>query len=71
MEDQSSKSQNEAWIIEFGLIKAAYKKILPYPIESYFTIVEDGLIFAADRKLPEQLKESITNAFNTIYYPLD
>jgi hypothetical protein len=70
MENQSSKRQNEAWIIEFALIKAAYKKILPYPVESYFTIVNDELIFAADRKLPEELKESIINAFNIIY-PLD
>ena len=70
MENHSSKQRHEAWIIEFGLIKAAYKKILPYPIESYFTIINDELSFAADRKLPEQLKESIINAFNIIY-PLD
>jgi hypothetical protein len=70
MENQSSKQRHEAWIIEVGLIKAAYKKILPYPIESYFTVVEEELVFAADRTLPEQLKESIINAFNVIY-PLD
>jgi hypothetical protein len=70
MENQSSKQMHEAWIIEFGLIKAAYKKILPYPVESYFAIVDDELIFAADRQLPAELKESIINAFNIIY-PLD
>lgn len=70
MENQSSKRQNEAWIIEFGLIKAAYKKILPYPVETYFTIVDDELIFTADRDLPEELKKSIIDAFNIIY-PLD
>ena len=70
MNNQSSKRQNEAWIIEFGLIKAAYKKILPYPLESYFTIVDDELIFATDRELPRQLKESIVEAFNIIY-PLE
>jgi hypothetical protein len=70
MENQSSKRQNEAWIIEFALIKTAYKKILPYPVESYFTIVDHELVFAVDRDLPKELKESIMDAFNIIY-PLD
>lgn len=70
MRNQSSKQRHEAWIIELGLIKAAYKKILPYPVESYFTIVDDELIFAADRELPAELKKSIIDAFNIIY-PLD
>jgi len=64
---RSSKQKDKEWAIEFGLIKSAYRKQTPHPIDSYFTITGEKLIFAADRELPPQLKEIIINAFNIIY----